>query len=98
MSDALDLASTDSGVLLNVRVTPRSSRTQLDGVANGALRVKLKEPPVDGAANKGLCDLLAKVLKCRKSQVEIVRGLRSRDKTVRIVDLGASSVRQALER
>ncbi len=97
MRDSLDLSSTDDGTLLRVRVTPRSSRTEIDGVQAGALRVRLNAPPVEGAANKSLCEFLAKSIGCRKSAVRIARGERSRDKTVLISGVSTDDVRTVLE-
>ncbi len=78
------LSRTDEGTLLPVRVTPRASRTQIDGELDGAVRIKLNAPPVDGAANKALCEFLASHLKCKKRDVSIVRGEKSREKSVLI--------------
>ena len=69
----------------------------MDGEHGGALRVKLKAPPVDGAANKALCEFLAAQLGCRKRDVSVVRGERSREKTVLVRGLSAHDVRKALE-
>lgn len=98
MSDTLDLKSGDKGTLLRVRVVPRSSRTQLDGVKDGALHVRLNAPPVDGAANKALREILAKSLKCPRGAIEIVRGERSRDKTIMIYQMDPAAIRRVLER
>lgn len=91
------LTEIENGTLLPVRVTPRASRTQLDGELEGALRIKLKAPPVDGAANKALCEFLASQLGCRKRDVSVVRGERSREKTVLITGLGSNDVRRRLD-
>jgi uncharacterized protein (TIGR00251 family) len=44
------------------------------------LKVKLTSPPVDGAANKMCIDFLAKYLKLRKSDIEMISGHKSRSK------------------
>jgi uncharacterized protein (TIGR00251 family) len=67
-----------------VRVTPRASRTQVAGVRDGVLQIKLAAAPVDGAANDQLIALLAATLKIPKRDVTIVSGERSRSKRVRI--------------
>lgn len=91
---ANDLAITtvEDGVMFHVRVLPRSSRTIVDGVHNQALRVRLKAPPVDGAANKALCEFLSKSLGVRKRDVEIVRGERSRTKHVLVRGISPNAV------
>jgi uncharacterized protein len=95
--DRLELRSDDSGTLLRVRVSPRASRTQIEGVRDGVLQVRLNAPPVDGAANKALRELLAKTLRCPKGSIEIIRGERSRDKIVLLRQSEPESVRRILE-
>ena len=67
-----------------MRVTPRAGRTQVSGVRNGVLQIKLAAAPVDGAANDQLIALLAAALKIPKRDIIIVSGERSRSKRVRI--------------
>ena len=52
---------TASGVSFEVRVTPRAMRSALSGVTDGVLKIHLTAPPVDGAANAMLCELLAEL-------------------------------------
>ena len=84
----------DDGVALvfEVRVAARASRDRIMGVREGALKVALTAPPVDGAANDALRKMLAKALGVPKSCVEIVRGERSRQKLVRVRDVDADEI------
>jgi uncharacterized protein (TIGR00251 family) len=72
---------------LDVRVIPLSSKSEIVGELDGALKVKLKAPPVDGAANDELIKLLSKELGIPRSGLEIVSGLTSKSKRIRINDL-----------
>ena len=72
----------DGAITFQVRVVPRASRSKIAGEHDGALRVRLTAPPVDGAANEELVRLLARELKVRVSAVEIVSGHSSRTKSV----------------
>lgn len=83
--DGVDwLISESSGsVTFSVRVVPRSSRNQIVGVENGALKIKLTAPPVEGAANAALIEFIASWLGVRKSAVSIVSGDKARNKIVR---------------
>ncbi len=83
----------DGAVVFEVRVAPRASRSRVIGVQDGALKVALTAPPVDGAANQALRKLLAKTLGVSKSDVEIVRGDRARIKLLRIDGIRAADVR-----
>ena len=44
---------------LDVQVVPRASQSRIVGPHDGRLKVQLAAPPVDGAANTALIDLLA---------------------------------------
>lgn len=90
------MTGVDGGTILSVRVIPRATQSKIDDVHDGALRVRLKAPPVDGAANKELCIFLAKVLGLPKRQVEVRTGERSRSKTVLIAGMQPAEVERAL--
>ncbi len=72
----------DGSFTFLVYVVPRASRSEIVGEHNGALRVRLAAPPVDGAANRELISLLAKSLSVSRSQVEIKSGHASKLKRV----------------
>jgi len=72
------------GLLIDVRVQPKSSKNAIVGVHGEALKIKLNAPPVDGKANKALVQLVAKALHCPKSAVEIISGQASRNKRLLI--------------
>ena len=76
--------TTDKGVVVNIAVQPRSSKTMIAGIHNNALKVKLTSPPVDGEANKTLIKFLSKLFKVPKSALEIIKGETSRSKQVLI--------------
>jgi uncharacterized protein len=63
-------------------VTPRAGRHALSGCRDGVLLVRLAAPPVDGAANAALVDLLADTLDVPRRDSDIVSGLRARAKRV----------------
>jgi uncharacterized protein (TIGR00251 family) len=67
-----------------VQAVPRSSRSQIVGEHDGALRVKITAPPLDGAANEALVRLLAKAFDLPTADVEIVSGRSSKRKHVSI--------------
>lgn len=69
-------------VVLEVRVIPRSSKSEIAGEFNGALKVKLKSPPVDGAANEELIKLLSKRFSVPRTAIEIVSGHTSKTKRI----------------
>lgn len=72
-------------VEVEVRVTPKSSRTKVEFGEN--IKVWVTEPPVDGQANDAVRKALAKALKVPPSAVELIRGHTSRTKAFRIAGL-----------
>lgn len=80
----------------SVRVSPRASRDAILGVHDGALKVALTAPPVEGAANAALIAYLAKALGVAKRAVTIVSGEASRQKRVQIEGVTASDVRRLI--
>jgi len=78
------ISATPDGILLKVRVVPRAARAGIAGTRDGALLVRLNAPPVDGAANAELIDLLSKTLAVAKRDIIIVSGTASKQKQVRI--------------
>lgn len=80
-----------------VHVQPRASRSEMAGQFGAALKVRLQAPPVDGAANEGLAELLAGLLNVPKRAVRIVAGLSSRNKTVEVDGTTEAAVRALLD-
>ena len=80
----IDYSEKDGAVTFTVRVVPRASRSEIAGEHEGALRVRVAAPPVDGAANEELLRTLARALKVPRSAVEIIRGQTSKTKYIRV--------------
>ena len=81
---------------IKVRVQPKSSRNQVDGFQDGALRVRVTAAPTEGQANAAVIALLAKTLGVSKSRLGIIRGYSSRDKVVSVDTLTDQEVRRKL--
>ncbi|MFT3854958.1 MAG: DUF167 domain-containing protein [Ilumatobacteraceae bacterium] len=69
---------------LAVRVIPRARRNEVAGERDGRLVVRVTAAPVDDAANKAVCAVVAAHLGVRPNDVEIVRGHHARDKVLRL--------------
>jgi uncharacterized protein len=92
----LSLRLSGDDVWFAVRVRSRARVNAIDGLIDGALKVRLTAPPVDGAANDALVAFLAARLGIAKSAVRLVAGQRARDKVVAVRGLSADAVRDAL--
>ena len=89
-------AAVEAPDLLDVRLQPRAGRDQIVAERGGRLLVRVGAPPVEGRANEALCRLLAKRLGVARGRVSVVRGERSRDKSVRIEGISSADARAAL--
>jgi uncharacterized protein len=86
------------GAVFRVHVTPRSEREELIRHDEGELRVRLTAAPVQGKANLALVKFLARILGVPRRDVEIVSGVASRHKRVRIASLSAEELGDRLDR
>jgi uncharacterized protein len=68
---------------LNVRVQPKAKQNKLVKEAD-RYKVYLTAPPVEGKANQALVDFLAEHFQVKRSQVKVIRGLKSRDKVIEL--------------
>lgn len=93
----LSIQETPEGVIFKATVQPRGSRNEIVGLTGDALKIRLTAPPVGGAANKMCIEFLAKSLKVRKSDVEIIRGQRSRTKQVLVRSASRKKVESLLK-
>lgn len=80
----MELVETTDAVTFAIRVIPRGSRSEIVGEHDGALKVKLASPSVDGAANAELIKLFAKKFGVSKSDIEMVSGETSKNKRIKI--------------
>ena len=66
-----------------VHVRPRSRRESVAGEHAGALEVRVRAAPIDGAANAEVVALVATALGVRRAAVELVSGATARRKRLR---------------
>ena len=64
---------------------------------DGAIKIRLAAPPVDGAAHAALNEFVAERLGLAKSRVRLVSGTSSRRKVLEIEGLDEASVARALQ-
>jgi uncharacterized protein (TIGR00251 family) len=83
-------------VVFSVRLQPRASHDEVVGELEGALKIRVQAPAVEGRANEGLIDFLAQLLNLPKSAVRILSGERSRIKRVEIRGVSRSHIENLL--
>lgn len=92
----LNIQLSDEGLRIEVKVQPRSSRNQISGVHDGALKVKLTAPPVEGEANQALINFFARLLKIPRKNIVLIRGETARTKLIEIRGLSKEKLLQTL--
>jgi len=94
----VEMNEKDGAVTFKARVQPRAPRSEIAGEHSGAIKLRLAAPPVDGKANQECRSFLARLLKVSATSVEIISGSTSRDKVIRIHNVSARRVIEALGR
>jgi hypothetical protein len=92
----IDYSEKDGTLNFKVQVVPRASRSEIVGEHNGALRVRIAAPPVDGAANDELVRTLARALGVKRGAIEITAGQTSKTKQVRVTGATAPALQNLL--
>jgi len=90
------LRETNGGTLLCVKLQPRASKNEIGQPLGDELKIKVTAPPVDAAANEALIELLAEKLGCARSRVELIRGQKSRHKTLKLHGFKMEEVTQRI--
>jgi uncharacterized protein (TIGR00251 family) len=73
------------GVRLAVQITPNAKKTEVVGVLDDALKLKLQAQPIEGKANEALIKYLAKTLAVPRSAIAITHGQTSKKKLIEII-------------
>lgn len=84
------------GVLIDIQVSPRASRAKVGPAHGDRLKVAVTAPPVEGAANAAVIEVLARVLGRPRRDLEIAGGMGSRRKTVRVRGAARDEIAAAL--
>lgn len=91
------IKETNEGCLLFLKVIPRSYKSQIIGIENESLRLRLKASPVDGAANEALVEFLGELFNCSKNHFNILRGQHSKHKVIRINGIKRNNLLEILK-
>ena len=74
--------TSNNGVVLKIKAVPNSSKNEICGLLDDALKVKIKAPAVENKANEELVKFFAKLLKIPKSSVVLKSGASSKIKSL----------------
>ncbi len=84
-------------LLISINVQPRSSKTEIIGIQDHALKIKLTSPPVEGAANSLLIKFISKELGIAKSRIKLKSGEKSRQKKIIIEEMSEKGFLEKME-
>ncbi|MFO0946318.1 MAG: DUF167 domain-containing protein [Planctomycetota bacterium] len=87
---------TSHGVSFAVKAKPAAKVNGITGEHDGALRVSVTAPPEQGKANDAIVRLLADSLEIKRSQIEIIKGHSSAQKSVQVVGHSADEIRERI--
>ena len=74
----------DNYVIINVKAIPNSSKNIIAEVLNDHIKIKIKAPAVEGAANKELVKFFSKEFKVSKSDIDFIGGMTSKRKKIKL--------------
>ncbi len=78
----------DDCLIVDIKVVPNSSKNEI--IKDGErIRVKITAPPVDNKANKFIIEYFSKQLRIPKSNIKIIKGELSREKTVKFIEISS---------
>ena len=84
------------GIVLSVYVAPGAKRTGVAGLHGDRLKLAVRAQPVEGRANEAVMDLVAQLFGLKQSQVEMLQGESSRNKSICLKGLNPSALISAL--
>lgn len=75
------IKDTPNGLIIHLKIVPNSSKNEII-LEEAFIKIKVTAQPIENKANKALIDFLSKQFKLPKSQIEILKGETSKEKTV----------------
>lgn len=72
------------GVRLAVQISPNAKRSEVIGILEDVLKIRLQAQPIEGKANEALVRFIAESLDVPRSAVVITHGLTSKRKLLEV--------------
>lgn len=76
---------TELGLILQIQVLPNAPKSEIIGIHDDRIKIKIKSPPVDGKANQEVIRFFSELFEVSKSKVQILKGDKSKLKSVLIL-------------
>ena len=94
--DTTKLEQTPEGVVLPVQAQPRARKNALIGWHNGRLKIAVTQAPEKGKANESITKLLAKTLRLKRGQVQLLSGETSTQKLFCLRDVSPEQLQRLI--
>lgn len=88
----------DGYCTIAIKVMPRSFKTEFVGIESGRMKIKCNSPALKGKANNEVIGFLAEILRLPKNLLEIVNGVRSHHKVIKIYKIKAAEIRSIIKK
>lgn len=75
------IKATENGILIRIKIVPNSSKNDII-LEDEFIKIKVTAQPIENKANKALIEFLSKKFKIAKTNIEIVKGETSKEKTL----------------
>ena len=72
---------TKDGLIVKIKIVPNSSKNEIV-LEDEFIKVKVTAQPIENKANKALIEFLSKSFKIPKTNIEIIKGETSKEKTI----------------
>jgi len=89
-------AAAAGGARIRVQVTPNARKTEILGVQDGALKIKLQAQPIEGKANEALVRFLSDRLDVPRKAITLTHGASARQKSLTIDGIEPTAVERRL--
>ena len=78
------IKETPTGIIVRLKIVPNSSKNDII-LEDEFIKIKITAQPIENKANKALVEYLSKTFKVPKTNIEILKGDTSKDKTISIM-------------
>lgn len=87
---------TREGLTVRLHVLPRAKHSEITGLHNGAIKIKIAAPPVDDAANRSIIEFFSRLLNIPRSNLKILAGSKSREKVLQVKGLSRTDFKSRM--
>lgn len=94
--DVLESEGGAGSMRLRIKAVPGAKRDAIAGVLGDRLKVRVSAPPEGGRANRAICALIERTIGVKGARVELIAGVSSAEKVVRIQHADEATIRRTL--